>query len=154
MFAIRVARELELPSEGSIKLMDAHGNVTEVEQADNSLVRGNYRNADGIEGGKVWGTRSRWMKLSSVINGEKVSLVIIDHPSNPGYPTYWHARGYGLFSANTLGQSVFSKGEHELNFQLTRGERAEFKYRLVVATGDLSDEAINQMADDFASVDQ
>jgi hypothetical protein len=91
------------------------------------------------------------MKLSGKIHGEVVSLVIIDHPTNPGYPTYWHARGYGLFSANNLGQSVFSKGTHELNFQLTRGERAEFKYRLVVAAGDMSDEAINQLADDFGS---
>ncbi len=26
---------------------------------------------------------------------------------NPGYPTYWHARGYGLFAANPLGQKIF-----------------------------------------------
>jgi hypothetical protein len=151
MFAIRVARELELPSQGATKLVDAHGNITEVEQSDNSLVRGNYRNADGIEGGEVWGTRCRWMKLFSEINGEVVSLVIIDHPSNPGYATYWHARGYGLFSANTLGQRVFSKGEHELDYQLTKGESAEFKYRLVVASGDLSDEMINQLADSYSA---
>ena len=152
MFAIRVARELELPSEGSAKLMDAHGNITKVEQMDNSIVKGNYRSAEGLEGGAVWGTRCRWMKLFSEINGEKVSLVIIDHPSNPGYPTYWHARGYGLFSANTLGQRVFSKGAHELDFLLTRGEIAKFKYRLVVAAGDLNDEEINQLADSFAAV--
>jgi hypothetical protein len=151
MFAIRVARELELPSEGSAKLMDAHGNVTNVEEMDNTLVKGNYRSAEGVEGGAVWGTCCRWMKLSSVINGESISLVIIDHPSNPGYPTYWHARGYGLFSANTLGQKVFSKGAHELNFRLTKGELADFKYRLVVASRDLSDEEINQLADGFAS---
>ena len=62
-----------------------------------------------------------------------------------------HASGYGLFSANTLGHLVFSKGTHELNFHLTRGKSAEFKYRLVVATGDLSDDAINQLADDYSS---
>lgn len=151
MFAIRVARELELPSKEATKLMDAHGNITKVEQSNNSLVKGNYRSSEGIEGDKVWGTRCRWMKLSSEIKGEVVSLVIIDHPSNPGYPTYWHARGYGLFSANTLGHRVFSEGDSELNFQLTRGVRAEFKYRLVVATGDLSDQNINQLANDFSS---
>ena len=32
---------------------------------------------------------------------------ILDHPQNPGFPTYWHARGYGLFAANNLGQKVF-----------------------------------------------
>jgi hypothetical protein len=152
MFAIRVARELELPSNSPTKLMDAHGNVTEVKEMDNSKVKGNYRSSEGIEGGEVWGTRARWMKLSSEINGEKVSLVIIDHPSNVGYPTYWHARGYGLFAANTLGQKIFSDGENELNFSLNEGESTTFKYRLVVASEDLSDEKINELADEFASM--
>lgn len=150
LFAIRVARELELPSQGVTQLIDSHGNITEVENSENSLVKGNYRSSDGLTGEKVWGTRSKWMKLSSEINGEPVSVVIIDHPSNPGYPTYWHARGYGLFSANNLGQSVFSKGVNELNFQLAKGESVEFKHRLVVVTGECSDQMINQLADQFS----
>jgi hypothetical protein len=92
------------------------------------------------------------MKLSSEINGEKVSLVIIDYPSNVGYPTYWHARGYGLFAANTLGQKIFSDGEKELNFSMDKGDTTTFKYRLVVASEDLSDEKINELADEFASM--
>lgn len=150
MIAIRVARELELPSDKPTKLLDSHGNVTEVEKMDNSKVKGNYRSAKGIEGGDVWGTRAKWMKLSSEINGEKVALVIIDHPSNVGYPTYWHARGYGLFAANPLGQKIFSDGENELNFSLNEGETTTFKYRLVVASVDLTDEEINELADEFA----
>jgi hypothetical protein len=151
MFAIRVARELELPSDRPTKLMDSHGNITEVKEMDNSRVKGNYRSSKGVEGEEVWGTRGRWMKLSSEINGEKVALVIIDHPSNVGYPTYWHARGYGLFAANTLGQKIFSDGENELNFSLNEGKTTTFKYRLVVASGDLTDEKINELADKFTS---
>jgi hypothetical protein len=151
MFAIRVARELELPSEGETKVMDVHGNITVVESSENRSVNGNYRSAEGIEGSEVWGSRCRWMKLHGKINGEEVSLVIIDHPSNPGYPTYWHARGYGLFAANTLGQKVFSNGSQELNFHLTRGEVVTFRYRLVVASMDLGDAQINQLADAFAA---
>jgi len=78
-------------------------------------------------------------------------MVIIDHPSNPGYSTYWHARGYGLFAANTLEQMVFSKGSQELNFHLTRGQKATFRYRLVVDSMNLNDEQINQLANDFAT---
>ncbi|MGM0620465.1 MAG: PmoA family protein [Bacteroidota bacterium] len=151
MFAIRVARELELPSDSPTKLLDSHGNVTEVKQMDNSKVKGNYRSSKGVEGGDVWGTSGRWMKLFSEINGEKVALVIIDHPSNVGYPTYWHARGYGLFAANPLGQKVFTDGEKELNFSLNEGEATTFKYRLVVASGELTDEKINELADEFAT---
>ncbi|WP_372653659.1 PmoA family protein [Draconibacterium sp.] len=150
MFAIRVARELELPSDKPTKLMDSHGVVTEVKNMDNTYVKGNYRSAEGVEGGEVWGTRCRWMKLSSEIKGEPVSLVIIDHPKNVGYPTYWHARDYGLFAANTLGQKIFSNGEKELNFSLNKGDSVTFKYRLVVAAADLSDEEINKLADEYA----
>jgi len=149
MFAIRVARELELPSDGPADLMDAHGNVTRVEKMDNTLVTGDYRSAGGVTGAGVWGTRCRWMELSGEINGEQISLVIIDHPSNVGYPTYWHARGYGLFAANTLGQKVFSGGENELNFSLRKGESVTFRYRLVVAAEDLGNEIINHLSDDY-----
>jgi hypothetical protein len=150
MFAIRVARELELPSDKPTNLVDSHGVVTRVEKMDNTYVKGNYRSAEGVEGKGVWGTRCRWMKLYSEIKGEPVAIVIIDHPSNVGYPTYWHARDYGLFAANTLGQKVFSNGENELNFSLKKGESVTFKYRLVVASGGLSDEKINELADEYA----
>ncbi len=150
MFAIRVARELELPSDKPSELMDSHGVVTKVEKMDNTNVKGNYRSSEGIEGEEVWSTRAKWMKLSSEINGEKVTLVIIDNPSNPGYPTYWHARGYGLFAANTLGQKVFSEGKEEMNLSLKKGESVTFKYRLVVADEDLTDDQINALTEAYA----
>ena len=150
MFAIRVARELELPSEKPTELMDSHGVVTKVDKMDNTFVKGDYRSAEGVEGKEVWGTRCRWMKLASEIKGEAVALVIIDHPSNVGYPTYWHARDYGLFAANTLGQKIFSNGKIELNFSLKKGESVTFKYRLVVADENLTDDQINKLADEYA----
>ena len=150
MFAIRVAREMELPSEKPTNLVDSHGVVTTVEKMDNTFVKGDYRSADGVKGKEVWGTRCRWMKLSSEIKEELVAIVIIDHPLNIGYPTYWHARDYGLFAANTLGQKIFSDGKNELNFSLKKGESVTFNYRLVVAGENLTDNQINQLADEYA----
>ena len=132
--------------------MDSHGVVTKVEKMDNTLVKGNYRSADGVEGKEVWGTRCRWMKLSSEIKGEPVSIVIIDNPENVGYPTYWHARAYGLFAANPLGQKIFTKGKKELNFSLKKGESVTFKYRLVIAGKKLTDAEINKLADEYAKM--
>lgn len=151
MFAIRVTRELELPSTGKVKLVDSHGVVTEVEASDDDIANGNYLSSEGIEGGDVWGTRARWMKLYGEVNGEKVAIVIFDHKDNPGYPTYWHARGYGLFAANTLGQKIFSDGKEEMNFYIDNGKSATFKYRLAVFSGNPSAEEINKMAKDFQS---
>ena len=152
MFGIRVARELELPSEKPIKLTGANGNISEDEKTDNRFVKGNYRSSEGIKGKEVWGTRGRWMKLSSEINGETVALIIIDHPANVGYPTYWHARDYGLFAANPLGQKIFSNGKNELNFTLKKGESVTFKFRLVVANKNLPDKQINKLADDYSKL--
>jgi hypothetical protein len=151
MFAIRVARELELPIDKPTKLVGPDGQMMEVRKPDNRRVKGTYRSSKGIEGKAVWGTRGRWMQLSSEIDGELVNLVIIDHPANVGYPTYWHARDYGLFAANPLGQRVFSDGKYELNFSLNKNESTTFKHRLVVISGDISVDQINQLADDFAN---
>ena len=150
MIAIRVTRALELPSDSPAIFTDADGNPTEVKALNNEGVNGDYLSSEGITGGDVWGTRAKWMKLFSQIEGDPVALVIIDHPDNVGYPTYWHARGYGLFSANPLGQKVFSKGKEELNFALEPGESVTFKYRILVHGGEeLSKEEIERYSNDF-----
>jgi hypothetical protein len=61
-----------------------------------------------------------------------VTIAILDHPGNPGFPTYWHARGYGLFAANPLGQAVFSEGKEKLNFAIGAGESQMFRYRILL----------------------
>jgi len=150
MFGVRVARALELPSDNPAIYLDAHGIPTETKVLDNTGVNGNYVSSEGIEGGEVWGTRARWMKLESSMDGEKVALVIFDHPDNVGYPTYWHARGYGLFAANPLGQAVFSKGEQVLNYKLAPNESVSFKFRLLVHSGkELSSGSLHEMAAQF-----
>jgi hypothetical protein len=63
-----------------------------------------------------------------------VTISIFDHPANPGFPTYWHARGYGLFAANPLGQKIFSNGKEELNLTLAPGESVTFRYRVLISS--------------------
>lgn len=149
MFAIRVTRELELPAQGKVELTDSHGTVTTVDATNDGVAKGNYLSSEGITGEAVWATRGKWMKLWGEVNGEKVAIVIFDHPGNPGYPTYWHARGYGLFAANTLGQKVFSKGKEEMNFSIENGESATFRYRLAVFSGDPTLDEIEKLSKDF-----
>ncbi|TKG97435.1 hypothetical protein EYV94_03125 [Puteibacter caeruleilacunae] len=148
--AIRVTSELELPSNKPITLTDAHGIPTKVE-ASQSRANGDYINKEGITGGDVWGKRSVWVKLFGKFGNEEVAVTIIDNPSNPGYPTYWHARGYGLFAANTLGQKPLSGGKDELNLSLKKGESVTFKYRMVISSNaKMEDAEINKLADEFA----
>jgi hypothetical protein len=140
VLGIRVARQLEQPSDKPEIFTDASGKATAVPKLDNTGVTGNYRSSEGKTGDAVWGTRGKWTMLTGKIAEEKVTLAILDHPKNPGYPTYWHARGYGLFAANPLGQAALSNGKEKLNFALQAKESVTFKHRILILSGDTTPE--------------
>ncbi|HEX2967932.1 MAG TPA: PmoA family protein [Bacteroidales bacterium] len=149
-FAVRVARQLELPSKTGVNLIDSTGTPSTQKDTLNTGVTGNYLSSEGLQGESVWGTRAAWMDLYGIINDEKISVVICDHPKNPGFPTYWHARGYGLFSANPLGWKDFTQGKEEFNFKIKEKKSATFRYRVIISSGTyLSTEEINRLAADF-----
>lgn len=150
MLGMRMTRELELPSDKPAEYTDAEGNLTKVKVLNNEGINGNYYASEGLTGADVWGTRNRWVKLEGTMEADTISVTIIDHEKNVGYPTYWHARGYGLFAANPLGQSVFSEGKEALNFKLSEGETTVFRYRILVHDGsELSKEAIDKSFTEF-----
>ena len=151
MFGIRVARQLELPSKDNAALIDAQGKPSSVKASSNEGVTGNYRSSEGVTGEAVWSTRAKWMDLFGTIGKEKISIVVCDHPKNQSYPTYWHARGYGLFSANPLGGNDFTQGKEVVNFNIPAGKSTTFRYRVIVFSGpDLTDSEINAYSADFA----
>jgi len=136
MIAIRLGRELEHPSNKPEVFTDANGIATKVPVMASVGITGKYHSSEGVEGEAVWGKRAKWMNLTGKINNEDVSVVLIDHPQNVGYPTYWHARGYGLFAANPLAPSVFTNNKAAaLNYTLTAGQSVTFQYRLLLTTG-------------------
>ena len=106
--------------------------ATTVKVLDNTGITGSYTSSEGKTGDAVWGTADEWTMLTGQIGTDAVTLAILDHPKNFGFPTHWHARGYGLFAANPLGQAVFSNGKETLNFTLAPGASATFKWRLAI----------------------
>ena len=153
MIAIRVTRALEHAEDKPVLLSNENGDPAAEKVINNEGVTGEYLSESGITGKAVWGTRSPWMILSGTVDNENVSVVIIDHPENPGYPTYWHARGYGLFSANPLGQKVFSKGAEELNLKLAEGESTTFNYRIaLLSSPDDARAKVVELASSFAAM--
>ena len=150
VLGIRVIRALEHPSDKPDVFTDANGIPTKVKVLNNDGVNGMYVNAEGIKCLDTWAKRSSWVNLTSTIGDEKISLVILDHKKNVGYPTYWHSRGYGLFAANPLGQSVFSKGKDKLNFKLDKSESVTFKHRIIVASTNLDKAALDSRFESFS----
>jgi hypothetical protein len=152
VIAIRVTRALEHPSDKPELFTDASGLVTNVPTLNNEGVNGWYYNSRGDEGGDCWGKRAEWVNLTSSIGEEDISVVMMDHPSNVGYPTYWHARTYGLFAANPLGQKVFSNGTEELNFKLEASESATWKHRILIVSGSkLNKEILDEKFKEFSN---
>ena len=150
-FAIRVARELEMPSKEKSEFIDANGNETTVPKLSNKDVTGMYYNSEGTRGDDVWSSKARWAMLKGTKDKKEITIGIFDHPANPGYPTYWHARGYGLFALNPLGRKVFSNGKEELNLALKPHTTVKFHYKVLIASGmSITKEVMNKEADAFA----
>jgi hypothetical protein len=147
---MRLARGLEQPDDKPEIFTDASGKPAATKVVDNTGVTGQYVSSEGLKGDAVWGTRGRWTLLGGAVDGEPVTLAILDHPSNPGFPTYWHARGYGLFAANPLGESVFTQGKKELNLTLEPGKSTTFKYRVLILSGAVPPAAIEKEYAAFA----
>jgi hypothetical protein len=106
-FGVRVARSLESPD-------------------------GHYVGSDGKTGDDVWGTRGPWVGLVGDVEGKPITIGILNHPSSQAYPTYWHARGYGLFAANPIGQHAYDPNQPTRTLTLQPGKSATFKYRILI----------------------
>lgn len=114
VFAMRLARALEEESTGTMV------------------------NADGGEKEKnVWGKRSPWVDYSGTLDGEKVGVVILDHPMSFKHPTYWHSRAYGLFASNIFGVRDFTRDKAANGaVTLKPGETMRFRFRVIIHPGD------------------
>jgi len=151
LLGMRVTRALEQPADKPEIFTDSSGKATKVAVLDNKGVTGQYLSSEGLKGDAVWGTRGRWCMLSGQIEDEPVTIAILDHPANPNAPTYWHARGYGLFAANGLGRKVFKQDEEELVLTLDPGKSVTYRHRVVVVSGAAMADSIEREFRTFAA---
>jgi hypothetical protein len=153
LFAIRVDRAFEMPSNESLIFTDEKGNPTTVKSTDNAGVTGMYTSSQGLKGDAVWGTRNNWVYLTGNKDNTPIGFGIFDHPENPGFPAYAHARGYGLFSLNNLGQNAYDPKQEKRNFNLANGESITLRHRFYVQSGkEMSPEKANKIFKEFSKM--
>src|ERR1700730_10695446 len=114
---------------------------------------GRMVNAEGGQTEKnVWGKRSPWVDYFGPVDGETVGVAIMDHPSNPRHPTYWHARAYGLLAANIFGVRDFT-GDKTKDGSMTidAGKSVTFRYRIVIHPGDFQSANIASLYHQYIS---
>ncbi|MEP6927690.1 MAG: PmoA family protein [Ginsengibacter sp.] len=152
LYGIRLAHALQIPTDKDQEFKDDKGNVTIIKGGTDHVANGNYLTSEGRHGDSAWSTRGRWCKVYGKMGKDSISITIIDNPKNPNYPTFWHARGYGLFSANPLGEKIFTNGKSFRNLQLQKGESVSFRFRIIIDEGkkSISVKDLNKLADDFA----
>jgi predicted dehydrogenase len=102
---------------------------------------GNMVNAQGDSGEKgTFGSASPWMVCSGVRgNGLAEGMAILQHPSNPWYPSPWFTRDYGFFSPTPMFWPADGKAT-----TLKKGDKLTMRYRVLVFSGDLKEAAVSE----------
>ena len=127
-FAIRVAKTLDSPP-------------------------GHMVNSNGAAGEKaIWGKRAEWVDYYGRVADEDVGVAVFDHPRNLRAPTYWHARAYGLLSANPFGVRQFT-GDRRQNggYTIAAGETLVLRYRVLIHHGNPSQAQVAEAYRRFAA---
>jgi hypothetical protein len=101
---------------------------------------GRLVNAKGDAGVPAWGKRAAWASYSGPLpDGRVIGVALLEHPGNFRHPTWWHARDYGLLSANPFGRHDFEKLKDQPNagdHVIPAGGELTLRYRLVFHRGD------------------
>jgi len=99
---------------------------------------GHIRTSEGLADAEAWGKRARWVDYFGEVEGAAVGVAIFDHPENLRHPARWHARDYGLFTANPFGVKHFTGNDSEPGgYTLPAGEDLTLRYRFVFHRGDV-----------------
>jgi hypothetical protein len=99
---------------------------------------GHIRTSEGLADAEAWGKRARWVDYFGEVEGAAVGVAIFDHPENLRHPARWHARDYGLFTANPFGVKHFTGNDSEPGgYTLPAGEDLTLRYRFVFHGGDV-----------------
>ena len=108
-----------------------------VMQPKNQPGQGHMVSSRGDKDGEVWGKRAEWVDYTGPVEGRTMGIAIFDDPRNPRYPTWWHARDYGLFAANPFGWHDFEKREKGAgDLKIPADGSITFHYRVLLHSGD------------------
>ena len=114
--------------------------------------QGHIRNSEGLRDDATWGKRANWCDYFGPVDGQIMGITILDHPTNPVHPTWWHVRDYGLLAANPFGKHDFEGLKDRPtagNLSLKKGERVTFRYRFVFHKGETNPDQVHAWFKDF-----
>jgi hypothetical protein len=132
-----------------LDLVAAHGPVTVADRKDAGLsIRvphamtvdakqgGTIVNSAGQRDADAWAKRAVWCDFHGPVGGEHLGIAILNHPESFRHPTPWHARTYGLFTANPFGTRALDPAAPPGDVELAAGSRLRLRHRFVFHRGD------------------
>lgn len=127
LVSVRVASSMDVPCTGKIE--NGYGGINEME---------------------TWGKSAPWCDYSGIADGKHVGIAIMDHETNPRYPTGWHVRDYGLMTANCFAWKHY-RPEAKLrgDMRFPKGSRTTWTYRLYIHPGDAAQGKVKDRFLDF-----
>ncbi len=88
-------------------------------------------NAEGASGEReTFGKASPWLAAFGPRGDEVEGLAILQHPSNPDYPSRWFTRNYGFISPTPMFWP-----ENGRDTRLAKGEVMSLRYRVLIFSG-------------------
>jgi hypothetical protein len=100
---------------------------------------GKMANSEGKVGeSECWGKPAKWIDYSGSLSGQNVGIAVMDNPANLRYPSRWHIRAYGLYSANVFGLKAFGEDQSG-DYTIPKGQQLTFRYRVVIHLGNTAE---------------
>jgi hypothetical protein len=110
-------------------------------------------NSHGAQGEReIWGKPAEWVDYSGTISGKLVGVAVFDHPKSFRHPTTWHARAYGLLSANPFGVREFTRDPNQDGaWTVPEGKSLTFRYEVLIHEGEFPAARIQDEYQRFAA---
>ncbi|MCB1232503.1 MAG: PmoA family protein [Verrucomicrobiae bacterium] len=116
--------------------------------------KGTIVNSRGDKNAEAWGKKAEWCDyFGPDPSGKTVGIAIFDYPKNLRYPTNWHARTYGLLTANRFGKGFFEANEGakkgDGDYTIKAGETLKLRHRLYFHHGSPEDAKVAERYADY-----
>ncbi len=107
---------------------------------------GTMVNAEGQTGeNNTFGKPSPWMDCYGKRMGKTEGIAIMQHPSNPWYPSPWFTRDYGFFSPTPM---YWPEDGNASKF--SKGDKITLRYRVLVHSGNHEEAGIAKLFEEFS----
>ena len=111
---------------------------------------GKIINSAGQVNAEAWGKPAPWCDYSGPVEGEHLGVAFLNHPSSHRFPTRWHVRTYGLFTANPFMSRQVDKTFADGTILLKAGERLKLRHRFILHSGDAESASIASLYSKYA----